>query len=595
MSSGGGGGGVNLDRVWKSLTNNTDKPNVTINSAHIPVATTSAIGGVKVDGTTITINNGVISSTGDTGGGVSSLNNLTGAIALANGNNVSITKRGQVISIAATDTLYKLTLNGTVNGASGGTSLGTLFAPTTAGTRGYELLSAGSGNMPVWSRRGNAQHNTTAQNASEEWVKVATIGFTTGYKDQPIKLFVSQRRRQGAILTIRFTPAVFPNMEVESFTYDGVLDGARLAGSGGTWSLYIKKEENYDAVALTLVNIGVHQNNGMTWTWEDTPTATADLPAGTDATLFRPSYYIGQTQVQTSSANQALAGISGINSVLAFNTNDITVSKPILPSGSIDLGNGNGHEWRNIYSNYAFFDYNISIGNNLIINGEEQEQGDPVEISVIDVGLYIHNQYTHIILDDTDITIGGMPVIVDDTLRCYNQLQISGQSNNNPQLLFTKSNDRGYLRFENLGDSQNPKLALRTDVGLVTDSFLTSTQPAASSDARLKDNIVEVSPERALSILSALRGVEWDWNNKVPAFEGKHGSGLVAQEVQKVMPWAVLDLNGELSLNYNSFWGMAISVLQSHEERLRQAEKRIADLEARVEELEKRILYESHR
>lgn len=34
--SGSSGGGVDLNRVWDSLTNNTDKPNVTINPAHIP-------------------------------------------------------------------------------------------------------------------------------------------------------------------------------------------------------------------------------------------------------------------------------------------------------------------------------------------------------------------------------------------------------------------------------------------------------------------------------------------------------------------------------------------------------------------------------
>lgn len=36
VGSGGGGGSVDLDRVWESLTNNTDKPDVKINTAHIP-------------------------------------------------------------------------------------------------------------------------------------------------------------------------------------------------------------------------------------------------------------------------------------------------------------------------------------------------------------------------------------------------------------------------------------------------------------------------------------------------------------------------------------------------------------------------------
>lgn len=72
-NQGGGGGGVDIDRVWESLTNNTDKPDVKINAAHIPVATTSSIGGVKVDGTSITINNGVISAVAQGTGSVNSL------------------------------------------------------------------------------------------------------------------------------------------------------------------------------------------------------------------------------------------------------------------------------------------------------------------------------------------------------------------------------------------------------------------------------------------------------------------------------------------------------------------------------------------
>lgn len=35
----------------------------------LPTATTAVLGGVKVDGSTITISNGVISSTGGSGGG----------------------------------------------------------------------------------------------------------------------------------------------------------------------------------------------------------------------------------------------------------------------------------------------------------------------------------------------------------------------------------------------------------------------------------------------------------------------------------------------------------------------------------------------
>ena len=124
--------------------------------------------------------------------------------------------------------------------------------------------------------------------------------------------------------------------------------------------------------------------------------------------------------------------------------------------------------------------------------------------------------------------------------------------------------------------------------GVVSDGYVTAGAAASSSDARLKDNIQAVPFDKALSILNALRGVEWEWNEKKALLSGKHGSGLVAQEVERVMPWAVLDLNGELSLNYDSLWGVAIPVMQSHEQRIQQLEAENKALRKELETIKAR-------
>ena len=119
--------------------------------------------------------------------------------------------------------------------------------------------------------------------------------------------------------------------------------------------------------------------------------------------------------------------------------------------------------------------------------------------------------------------------------------------------------------------------------GIDSNSYITAGATGSSSDVRLKDNIEEVSAVRAIELLSALKGKEWTWNDKKEYLSGKHGSGLIAQEVLPVMPWAVLDLNGEYSLNYNTLWGVAIPVMQSHEQRIEALERENKELKRKIE------------
>ena len=59
-SSGGGGGGIDLDAMWTELSTSTGTYATTkINTNHIPIATSSAIGGIKV-GSTLAISSGVL-------------------------------------------------------------------------------------------------------------------------------------------------------------------------------------------------------------------------------------------------------------------------------------------------------------------------------------------------------------------------------------------------------------------------------------------------------------------------------------------------------------------------------------------------------
>jgi hypothetical protein len=79
---------------------------------------------------------------------------------------------------------------------------------------------------------------------------------------------------------------------------------------------------------------------------------------------------------------------------------------------------------------------------------------------------------------------------------------------------------------------------------------------AYASDGRLKINVKEIT--NALDRVEAIRGVEYDWVDDIEEKYGfyptsKHEVGVIAQEIQKVLPEAVLTapFNGAYKQKYN--------------------------------------------
>ena len=90
-----------------------------------------------------------------------------------------------------------------------------------------------------------------------------------------------------------------------------------------------------------------------------------------------------------------------------------------------------------------------------------------------------------------------------------------------------------------------------------------------ASDARLKDNVEVIT--NSLSKINSLRGVEFDWIDSHIAYHGgedgkfirKHDVGVIAQEVQAIMPEAVMERdNGTLAVNYEKIVPLLIEAIK---------------------------------
>lgn len=128
------------------------------------------------------------------------------------------------------------------------------------------------------------------------------------------------------------------------------------------------------------------------------------------------------------------------------------------------------------------------------------------------------------------------------------------------------SGDALYLNYNN-------EYGAGTIVGgnLTVNGNVTAVGYFHSSDARLKENVETAS---GLSIISKLRGVMFDWKK-----DGTPSAGLIAQEVEEVMPSAVhTDSEGMKSVEYDQLIAPLIEAIKEQQEEIDNLKREIAKL-----------------
>ena len=91
----------------------------------------------------------------------------------------------------------------------------------------------------------------------------------------------------------------------------------------------------------------------------------------------------------------------------------------------------------------------------------------------------------------------------------------------------------------------------------------------STSDQRLKENITPIA--NALDKVKALTGVEFDWKEETKAVHGYEGHyvGVIAQEVQAVLPEAVrTNDSGYLSVRYEKLIGILVEAIKEQQDQI---------------------------
>jgi hypothetical protein len=106
-------------------------------------------------------------------------------------------------------------------------------------------------------------------------------------------------------------------------------------------------------------------------------------------------------------------------------------------------------------------------------------------------------------------------------------------------------------------------------------STLYATNYNSASDANLKDDISTIL--NSTGIVEQLRGVKFKWRDT-----GEYSYGVIAQEVETVLPEIVNTVNGQKSVNYSALVGVLIESMKQVVSENQILSNRIDDLEQRI-------------
>jgi hypothetical protein len=105
-----------------------------------------------------------------------------------------------------------------------------------------------------------------------------------------------------------------------------------------------------------------------------------------------------------------------------------------------------------------------------------------------------------------------------------------------------------------------------TQVVILLQASITATQFTATSDISLKENVITI--ENALEKVLSLRGVEYD---RIEG--GDHQIGVIAQEVEKIIPEVVY--GDEIkSVAYANMVGLLIEAIKEQQKEIEELKKK---------------------
>ena len=508
-------------------------------------------------GSNVTIEEGVISATDTNTNTVTQIRRdntgtyRTGNINLVGGSNVTISETSTgVFNISSTDTNTDTNTRYSLLATQydGSNTNPYLKLDADSGTDDYvQLVGSGAtsitrtndGKITISSTDTNTDTNTTYSTATSSTLGLVKIGYTESGKNYPVelssgKMFVNVPWSDTNTNTT-YSAGSGLGLSGTTFSHSDTSSQSSVNGSGRTYIQDITLDTYGHVTGLatateTVVNTDTNTFRGVRTTNGETGTAleaneTLNLTAGTNVSISESggTVTISSTDTNTDTNTTYSAG-SGLSlSGTTFSHTDTSSAGSVNNSGNTVIQDVTLDTYGHVT---GLTSKALSIPSSADIIGEFSA-GDGIEITDDgEISSTVTNTNTTYSADGNyGMTLSGTSFRLENDRR-RNSTSTDIYTGNTHDYTFYDASVG--IRWYAAG-AEDMRLANGGTLHVDGDVVAYST---TISDERLKDNVTTI--ENPLDKIKALRGVEYDWN--AGSRKGKRDLGLIAQEVEKVIP-----------------------------------------------------------
>jgi len=293
-------------------------------------------------------------------------------------------------------------------------------------------------------------------------------------------------------------------------------------------------------------------------------------------TTFAGDIRVNGNDIQSSSGSVAIS-LSGTDVTTA---NNLTITGDLRINGN-DIQSSTGATAISLSANNVTTANNLIVANDLRINGNDIQASDGnTNITLTSNTLTTFAGDIRIAGNDIQASDGNNNIsLTSNTLTTFaGDIRINGndiQSSTGAAAISLSGSNAtvaGTLNVNGnttLGDSNSDVTTVNGELRVTQDIIAFYT-----SDRRLKDNITPISD--SLAKVLSISGNTFDWNEKTSR-EG-HDVGLIAQEVNEVLPEAVTERdNGYLAVDYQKLVPLLVEAIKELSSKVENLEQQLQD------------------